>query len=434
MEKYDLEQSLCVLPWIQLLVDEKGEVLPCCISKNTSFLDKEGRPILFQNANALKEINSSPTILEIKKDMLNGIRPASCEQCWKTESLNITSYRQDVNEKYSSTLKKIVKKELNENDFEYQWLDLRLGNFCNLKCRMCYPTSSSALTKDHFKVYKKKYSQDLDFDWYKNLDRINELFDQGHTIDRLHLAGGEPLLIKEGFQLLEKLIAGNYSSNIELTYNTNLTVIPESAFSLWRHFKKVTLIISIDGTDQINNYIRYPSDWHKLLKNIATVEAEQINNPKLDFNFHVTVMSYNALNLKNLIRFFDPFLKKNIYPRFDFVHGVEHFSIAHLPRILKEQAILDLEKILSERSKIGGLLENEFQNNLKGIILKLKEKQNIFKTAELIRVTNEYDLIRKQSLTSLVPEYKTFMNSPTLKIMAKSLSLLKSLKALAYPT
>ena len=94
-----------------------------------------------------------------------------------------------------------------------RFLDIRWNILCNLSCIYCSENFSSKWKKLKNLESAKEFNSDKFLSWIKsNLDDLEDLM----------LAGGEPLLMKENFLLLEMLpsttnitLITNLSSNIE---------------------------------------------------------------------------------------------------------------------------------------------------------------------------------------------------------------------------
>ena len=93
---------------------------------------------------------------------------------------------------------------------------------------------------------------------------------------------------------LEEIIRQGYADSILVRYNTNGLLIDEEIIGLWSKFKKVKIGFSIDAVGDRNWYIRYPSDWSTIQKNLHRLD----NTPD---NIHVSIATaIQILNIKNL--------------------------------------------------------------------------------------------------------------------------------------
>jgi sulfatase maturation enzyme AslB (radical SAM superfamily) len=107
-------------------------------------------------------------------------------------------------------------------------------------------------------------------------------------------SGGEPLLIKEHKTFLEEIIRQGYADKILVRYNTNGLLVNDEIIELWKKFKKVKVGFSIDAVGDRNWYIRYPSDWATIERNLHKLD----NTPD---NIQVSIATaIQILNIKHL--------------------------------------------------------------------------------------------------------------------------------------
>ena len=213
--------------------------------------------------------------------MLAGETVPGCVQCQQLESYGKESKRIITNRRFSDRLEQtevIVKPNI-------EYFDLRFGNLCNLKCRSCMPLNSSQLDKQVLEHPELKKFYDISGyninDWYETAIFDNNVFSNLENIRLLYITGGEPTLIKKNFELLEKLINEGYSKNISLLLNSNLTNDKTTFFDLISQFKNVTFFASVDGYGPVQEYLRYPSNWEQIDKNINKLVDRQADNIKL---------------------------------------------------------------------------------------------------------------------------------------------------------
>ena len=196
------------------------------------------------------------------------------------------------------------------------YLDLRLGHTCNLKCVMCSPHDSSQWVSDHKKIYPLFQAKELkeqmhwdrkDFNnfWHENPDFWEEMYRQIPNLKQVYFAGGEPLMIREHKMFLEEIIRQGYADKILVRYNTNGLLVDDEIIELWKQFKKVKVGFSIDAFGDRNYYIRYPSDWAIIEKNLHKLD----NTPS---NIQVSIATaIQILNIKHLPDFARWKIKQN---------------------------------------------------------------------------------------------------------------------------
>ena len=98
--------------------------------------------------------------------MLTGVWSEECGRCRSEEENGLNSRRQYEQQNWpKSTIEKAQEQteldgsiDVEETPVEYY--DLRFGNFCNLKCRMCGPTDSDAWYDDWIKLTGKNTFKD----------------------------------------------------------------------------------------------------------------------------------------------------------------------------------------------------------------------------------------------------------------------------------
>jgi MoaA/NifB/PqqE/SkfB family radical SAM enzyme len=269
---YFLHNALCPLPWIGVFVNPDGAIRNCAIS-NQILGNIRDTPI--------EQILMGSTNVAIKTDMLDHVRHARCNACYRVEDLS-NSERQSGSNR--SWYKKYGLQNLNlynsPNNFKLKILDLRWRNTCNLACVYCGPDLSS------------RWANELN-DTNYNIDETviaknkKYIFDQLDTIDHVYLAGGEPLLINENLELLNLL--AERKPDVEIRINTNLSVVDNKIFKKLLTFKNVKWTVSVDATGDEYNYIRYPGDWNRFYSNLL-----DLKNKNFDINFNMVWCVLNA--------------------------------------------------------------------------------------------------------------------------------------------
>ena len=132
--------TFCVMPWNSIATNASGNYRVCCNSTpgKNFVLGKDGKAIKISKVKP-SEIWNSDTYKTLRKQMLDGVQPDMCERCFKEEATGIKSARQNWNDKWYNKDKEYTV----ESSLDIEYVDLRLGNLCNLKCRMCNPYSSN---------------------------------------------------------------------------------------------------------------------------------------------------------------------------------------------------------------------------------------------------------------------------------------------------
>jgi MoaA/NifB/PqqE/SkfB family radical SAM enzyme len=348
MSKKLPSDTFCVLPFMHAAVSPTGSFRVCCNSnpKNNKIWKTEKKEYkMFRDD--INEVWNSESYRKIRKEFINGERPETCQRCFREEDAGIRSPRIGYNEKWFKDDVQVAE----EIPLDVRYVDIRLGNLCNLKCRMCNPWSSSMWVKDWNKVVDtaelapNEPLSDEDLEWMEQLGEWPDRKGTGknfveiaHTIEEIYLTGGEPTLATSQYALFDYCIENELASNIKLKYNTNLTNVPQKMIDYWKHFKKVQLNCSIDATGDRDRYIRYPSSWSKIEENFDQLNAL----PNVDIQIHCTVQVLNIVAMPEL---FEWIKSKEIAPEQVYLNILNHpesMNIRSLPQELKEQAVINL--------------------------------------------------------------------------------------------
>jgi len=294
-------QSYCVLPWIHFATRPNGDMRLCC-SANASGAGndhevglvkmEDGKPANFGKDTPMAAWNND-YMKSVRTTMLKGEVPASCTKCFKEESQGVVSkriwetmtwHRDDVDIPY------LIEQTKQDGTVpeELQYLDLRLGHTCNIKCVMCSPHDSSKWVKDWQKLLPQIEDQDvkqqLQFDkdnfdnkWHQKDTFWKEMYKQVPNLKQVYFAGGEPLMIKEHKMFIQEIIRQGYQDKILLRYNSNGLLVDNELLELWKKFKKVKFAISMDACGPRDEYIRFPTDFAQVEKTLHMLDDSPDN-------------------------------------------------------------------------------------------------------------------------------------------------------------
>lgn len=272
------------MAWMHQFVDPTGRVKPCC---RFSDIDRPKDNNL--NEKTFEEIFYSDFMNEIRDKMMKGEQVSGCSRCYQEEASGKSSLRQRYNKMTNLHPDDLIH-DLSEP--EIRWLELAIGNDCNLACRMCDSRYAWKWFDDEKELFGKTWSKTQHTK--SDIRSIDPLLDK---IVHIKFTGGEPLIIPDHFALLEKLAARPSAHNMFLNYSTNLTIAPKrSTIELWKKFKYVELAVSFDGIEDTWELIRYPSSWKT-----AEKVTRQFFSLTHEFNCRIglrsTVSVNNILNM-----------------------------------------------------------------------------------------------------------------------------------------
>lgn len=441
-----MSDVFCPLPWIGYSIRSNGIVRICCHANqgpNKGILLKED-DTSFKYNDIIDESRNSKTLKSVRLSILNGKWHPECVRCMrefnsglKTRNRNETSLLQ----KYftEENARELTKSDgtINTSKISLRYLDLRFGNTCNLRCRTCGPTDSSGWFKEYedaygtntydeyngtvekIKIIKEggKYiAEGKPYDWYKESVFWKDLSKYKDSIKSVYIVGGEPLIIYEHYDFLDECVKGGYSNDMIVEYNTNLTVIPEKAIAVWKNFGEVKFGVSIDGVGKVNDYIRWPSKFSTIEKNLKLLDEAEANYTLWTA---YTVSVYNLLHLPEFIIWkirqkfkrvnssqCDPFT--STHP----VHRPDHMNVKIFPKgsadIIEKRLRGSFQRVADELTKSSTLnLEQSmkiYSDIIEGYIKYMNQEDYSKFIPKFWSVNNKIDEIRGCKLKDYIPE------------------------------
>ncbi len=385
-----MADNFCVMPFVHAFVTP-NIISPCCAYTGLKSNNKEQ----YWTSNQLKTI---------QQNMLNNIRDAGCGECWEKEDRRYSSLRQHSNQIYAEDVKHIKNNKTNNNPF---YLDLRLGNLCNLKCRMCVSEWSSQIADE---ILKNPNEDWIDTPIQKIIELDNNTWETIERwipyVKRIFMTGGEPTIIKRNLDYIDKIIEGGHAKDVELIFTTNATNINQNFIEISKKFKSVSFNVSIDATNELANYIRFPSNW-------KTIEStlQNISKNRVGVSFNTTIQWLNMTRLNEIFNYIENsgIAFGGIW--FQLVTNPSYLDPIYAPKSMKEKCISDIEDFLNtsffNNDKYNNILYGELKQSL------IQTKNFLFKNLDNVKYVDEFlkrmeilDRLRGQSLFEVLPELK----------------------------
>jgi MoaA/NifB/PqqE/SkfB family radical SAM enzyme len=337
--------KFCVLPWVSLETSPIGTVRPCCLAE---YELKDATGTKFNLATAeFSTIQNSQDMQALREQFLAGDQPETCRKCWREERSGRTSKRMHTLDR----LKHMLPDQAWTRDAKpLMFLDLKLGNICNLKCRICGSWSSSTfateelanLGPDQDKKASFHYTMLKQGAWPReNPVFWRELAGVADQIRYLEFTGGEPFMIAEHFELLRSLVSSGLAPNIEIHYNTNGTQWPRDAASIWKSFKTVEIAFSIDDVGARFEYQRTNAVWTEVNENITRFRELRRHLPNIQLQVCSTINVFNVSYLEELSHWIEA--QQFDYVYWNMMHEAYYFSISTLPEQAKRVVAQRLE-------------------------------------------------------------------------------------------
>lgn len=390
--------NFCVLPFNSISIDAEGKIRQCCNSGGIGFNT-------FINSTDVDQILNNQDLVSLRKNFLLDQKDKRCNRCWDIESVGNDSFRHWANnEEYFGIRSKIpIRQETHLNFKDLQYLDITLGNKCNLACRMCNPTSSSLIAKQLIKVDKWHGDEFIDFS-RESKDKILELISKAENLNTIYLLGGEPLINEFHDEIIDLLIKSNRSKKIRIHYNTNLQIDLEKYLSLWENFKQILCSVSIDGTDSTYEYIRWPGKWSKIYSNLLRASEFQKDHGNFFPSISTTVQNLNGANMYDIIDKCSMTSNTGLGFYFFPVTGIPNLGTHHLhllPTDVLENELNKIKSIPDPWNRYTGSLVKYYSNAIeKSQNIDSNELKMFFDTQKM------YDQLRNQNLFNTFPHFE----------------------------
>lgn len=388
-------KTFCIYPWIHLHAYPTGEAYPCCHAEMAY-------PVGNTKFKTLEDIYRDAPMRELRKDMLNERPNPACGRCYEQEESGFFSGRKSANKHHGHHIKRI-----DDDEFRMSYWDIRFSNLCNLSCRSCGHIFSSSWYQDQAKLAGgdwKDRNQVLNFAGRTEIDMWEQLIPHLDYVEQIYFAGGEPLMMKEHYNILDELERrGRF--DVRLIYNTNFThtrLKDRTVFDYWKKFNSVAVGASLDDQHSRAEYIRKGTVWHNIIAN----RAEMIRVcPNVDFYISPTLSIMNAWSLPDFHRqWSESGLIKPQDLNINILQDPAHYRIDIAPIEYKQKLIeryqthLDWLRPLDplQRATVG------FESAIKF----MQSTDNTHLLDTFWRKTRELDGIRNENILEVIPELK----------------------------
>jgi len=385
-----------------------------------------------------------------RKEMLEGKRPKECDYCWNVED-NSDRFSDRVfksGEYWSLPHFDEIKALDWREDYNPRYVEVAFSNACNFKCSYCgpaysttwmeetekfggYPTSDGfndprgLIAEDKVPIPKRDPNPYIDAFWKWWPDLYHDL----HTF---RITGGEPLLSKDTWKVLDYIIDHEQPNDkLQFAVNSNLGA-PDVLID-----KFIEKIQRIEDEHRVGEFIIFTSvdTWGK--------QAEYIRNG-LDFNkfwdncnkilekcsrVNLTIMStYNALSVPNYDKLLygiydlkkqygsdDRYWNSAVFLDSSYLRYPAHQAVQILPdkwadNIFRQTQLTEFMATPNFETRLIGYSDIEVQK-LKRIydwLLSRDEKDVLEQRKNFYRMFSEHDRRRGTNFIETFPELEEF--------------------------
>lgn len=357
----------------------------------------------------LQEIWNSPGMRELRLNMLNETPSPTCTRCYEQNESGFFSGQRSANKHHGHLINLVneTKPDGTLDRFQMTYWDIRFSNLCNLSCRSCGHIFSSSWYQDQTKLAGSEWAKKtavLNYAGRTEIDMWEQLIPHLDYVEQIYFAGGEPLMMKEHYNILDELERRN-RYDVKLIYNTNFTHIKlkeRTVFDYWKRFDSVSVGASLDAMGPRAEYIRKGTVWD-------TVEQNRIlmldTCPDVDFYISPTL---SILNAQHLPEFHKNWTDRGLIQAQDLnvniLQDPAYYRIDAMPLSHKQKLQEKYELHLEWLRPLDRL--NRATMGYESAINFMMSTDNTHLLPKFWSKTAELDAIRNENILEIIPELK----------------------------
>lgn len=383
---------------------------------------------------SLKSVWESEDLAAVRRDMMAGRRLVGCSQCYREDRVGTTSLRQRSFKEWGEHpgVRAAVKEARENNGFTtapIRYFELKPGNLCNLKCRMCNQFDSSKVAAEMRELAEKykvpglltqsrlldthHIEADFDISQMPDWSKLDGFWDEADALlphlETLSIAGGEPMLLQNVTRFLNRAVETGHSKHMKVFLASNFTHFKDDFFDIAGQFELFEFIASVDGFGATQEYIRFPSQWPVIAENFKKAKAKMVPN-RLKALTNVTLQILNVMTITELLDWIDeleidePHFHQHPY----FLNILSHpsyLAIQNLPPKAREIALERFQAFRSRSRILRKFPEMGERFDLISEILKSPPAGDYeIRLREFVKTQSVLDEHRLQSLAQFNPE------------------------------
>lgn len=325
--KESFGETFCLAKWYHANIYLQLGETHSCYHPRPHKINK--RPLLREPAT----LHNTKKKIKERKRMLKNLKPKGCQYCWNIEDLNqdlVSDRHIRNNSLFEEDRMKEVEANPLGNKINPAYVELSFSNLCNFKCGYCHPKASSRfysevdqqgpylLTKGEkshsvkgIEIFPEEDNPYIAawWAWWPELKK---------SLKNLRVTGGEPLLQKSTFQLLDRLEQEG-AEDLNLSLNSNMGIGQECLQEFVSRITKIynghkikgfQLYTSVDSWGERAEYIRYGLDIKKFEENIKYFLRETDFDLSLMITFNLLSVSSFVELLKKILEWRSEFPRK----------------------------------------------------------------------------------------------------------------------------
>ena len=396
--------NFCMMPWVHMHAFPDGRAYPCCLADYW-------HPVGDLRKNTMAEVWNQTGYRTIRINMLQDQPSVQCTKCYEQEKTGFFSMRNDANRNYGHHIAEVeqTQEDGTHPEFKIRYWDVRFSNLCNFSCRTCGPIFSSNWYNDHVRLYDRKpdvLGRDMarvEYTTGNEDDMTAQMLPHIPYLEQVYFAGGEPLIMKEHYFMLERLIE-HKKTDVRIQYNTNFSELrykDKHVFEYWSNFTNVSVGASLDASGARAELMRKGTNWSQAVANRQRMKQEAAH---VDFYIAATV---SALNVLHVLDFHREWVELGLIEPKDFNVNIcqdsNWYRVDIYPLEFKEQVLIPAyERHLAWLEPQDDL--KRATNGFKSVInfMRAQDQSNLY--PKFISETNKLDKLRGEDTWATFPE------------------------------
>ena len=400
-----VSKTYCPLPFNHLYVHPTNMASVCCVFRKET--EKDNLPNIKEYKNLGDHLNH-PFIKDIQQKMLKGEKVEGCDTCYYAEEHGYQSFREkEIETWHIETFREFTPPDLENPKLEF--MEMTFGNYCNLACRTCHSDLSHSWIEDENELKKRGLIEPKDNDITKRINIEKEWHpDDFKDLQYIKITGGEPMLHPDFPKFMKQL----EQENIHCFIFTNASWVPKKRiFDMMKNFKYLAVFMSVDGTGDVQEYMRHNAKWDTTDKSVRA----WMNWAAISSNVQVSwAPTWSLMNAPYFVETCNWWLALteeilrgtnwNLL-KTNFIFGPSIYQMSLLPTDTKEKLKIQALKYIEEL-KNKDIAGKEHIIDMAEAYIKFFDKDDS-KSEENLKnyyeMTNALDDIRGQSLKKMIP-------------------------------
>lgn len=409
MKKEEIvSKTYCPLPFNHLYVHPTNMASVCCAFRKGA--ERNGGLPNIKDYKNLGDHLNHPFIKDIQQKMLKGEKVDGCSTCYYAEEHGYQSMREkEIETWHIETFRDFTPPDLENPKLEF--MEMTFGNYCNLACRTCHSDLSHNWIKDEDEL-KKRGLMDKSDGITKRINIEKEWHpDDFKDLQYIKITGGEPMLHPD----FPKFMAQLEQSNVFCFIFTNASWVPKKRiFDMLKDFKYLQVFLSVDGTGDVQEYMRHNAKWDITNKSVRTwMEWAAVSSnvqvswaptwSLMNASYYVETCNWWLELTEEILRDTKNGADWNLV-KTNFIYGPSIYQMSLLPDVTKEKLKIQASEYIEELNN-KDIAGKEHIIEMTEAYIKFFDNDNK-KPDDLkyyLKMTDALDDIRGQSLKKMIP-------------------------------